>query len=307
MAPLINLFFQQLIDLNTRELPNQNKNLKYSCLLLMDEFSAIGKIGVLAKGISYIAGYGLRLLPIIQSPNQLVEVYGAEVAQTFTTNHALNIIFPPKASETKTASDISEWLGYTTVTGTTLTKSRSIFKRSHADQNLQQSEQQRALMLPQEITGLGEGNELIIMENVKPILAKKVVYYKDAVFLDRLKGISKSLKLLGGKIPSKEQMDDAIRLGELAAPVPEIDLDEYNKQFNSDEPITVAVPTKKGGASSAIKREVTAEDIRNLGNLSAKDFGIDFSDIKKPAPDEMNEDALKAYADELCRKVGMDI
>jgi hypothetical protein len=96
-------------------------------------------------------------------------------------------------------------------------------------------------------------------------------------------------------------------LGELAAPVPEIDLEEYNKQFNSDKPITVAVPTKKGGASSAIKREVTAEDIRNLGNLSAKDFGIDFSDIKKPAPDEMNEDALKAYADELCRKVGMDI
>jgi len=307
MAPLINLFFQQLIDLNTRELPNQNKNIKYSCLLLMDEFSAIGKIGVLAKGISYIAGYGLRLLPIIQSPTQLVEVYGSEIAQTFTTNHALNIIFPPKASETKTANDISEWLGYKTVTGISVTKSKSIFKRSSADQNLQFSEQQRALMLPQEITSLGEGNELVIMENVRPILAKKVVYYKDQVFLDRLRAVSKSLRTLRGKVPLKTQMDDAIRRGELAAPVPEIDLDAYSKQIGSNVPITVASPAKQGGGSSTVKREVTAEDIRNLGNLSAADFGVDFSDIKKPPPDEMDEAALKAYADELCRRVGMNI
>ena len=38
-------------------------------------------------------------------------VYGKDDAQTFTTNHALQIVFPPKASETQTAKDISEWLG----------------------------------------------------------------------------------------------------------------------------------------------------------------------------------------------------
>ena len=74
MAPLLNLFFQQLIDLNTRELPERNPDLKYQCLLLPDEFTAMGKIQVLSKGISYIAGYGLRMLPIIQSPAQVVEV-----------------------------------------------------------------------------------------------------------------------------------------------------------------------------------------------------------------------------------------
>ena len=84
MAPLLNLFFQLLIDLNTRELPERNKALKYQCLLLCDEFTAMGKVGVLSKGISYIAGYGLRMLPIIQSPMQVVETYGKEAAQTFT-------------------------------------------------------------------------------------------------------------------------------------------------------------------------------------------------------------------------------
>ena len=65
MAPLLNLFFQQLIDLNTRELPERNPDLKYQCLLLPDEFTAMGKIQVLSKGISYIAGYGLRMLSLI--------------------------------------------------------------------------------------------------------------------------------------------------------------------------------------------------------------------------------------------------
>jgi type IV secretion system protein VirD4 len=83
MAPLRNLFFQQLIALNTRELPSQNKAIRHRCLLLMDEFTAIGKIPILAKGIGYIAGYGLRMMPIIQSPAQLAEAYGREAAQSF--------------------------------------------------------------------------------------------------------------------------------------------------------------------------------------------------------------------------------
>jgi len=303
MAPLLNLFFQQLIDLNTRELPNQNKQLKHSCLLLMDEFTAIGKIGILSKGISYIAGYGLRMLPIIQSPSQLVDVYGADTAQTFTTNHALNIIFPPKASETQTAKDISEWLGYETVKSVSRSRSNRLLKKDNDSNST--SEQQRALMLPQEITSLGLNRELIIMENVPPILADKVVYFKDAVFVDRLKKISKSLRKLGGKLPTQQQMDESVGLGELAARVPFIDIDTHHKEIGGDVAITVTAPPK--GGVTTIKRPVTAEDISNLGNLKLEDFAVDFSSVKKPPPGEMDEAALKAYADDLCRAMGMQV
>lgn len=303
MAPLLNLFFQQLIDLNTRELPNQNKLIKYSCLLLMDEFTAIGKIGILSKGISYIAGYGLRMLPIIQSPAQLVDVYGADAAQTFTTNHALNIIFPPKASETQTAKDISEWLGYETVKSVSKSRSRKMFKQDNDSNST--SEQQRALMLPQEITSLGARRELIIMENVPPILADKVIYFNDVVFVERLKKISKTLRKLGGKLPTQKQMDEAIGLGELAAKVPHIDLEAHHKETGGDVAITVTVPSKGGG--TAVKRPITAEDISNLSNLKLEDFAVDFSSVKKPPPGEMDEAALKAYADDLCRAMGMQV
>jgi type IV secretion system protein VirD4 len=39
---------------------------------------------VLSKGISYIAGYRPRMLPVIQSPAQPVEVYGRDAAQNLT-------------------------------------------------------------------------------------------------------------------------------------------------------------------------------------------------------------------------------
>ena len=200
MQPIINLFFQQLIDLNTRELPEQNKELKYTCLLLMDEFTAAGKLPTLSKGISYIAGYKLRMMPIIQSPAQLVSVYGKEDAQTFMTNHALQIIFPPKASETQTARDISEWLGYTTVKGKSESESKGFFSKQSKSEST--SDQKRALLLPQEITSLGQKRELVIAENTPPILASKVVYYQDSVFTDRLNEVSHDPTKRGAPVPT---------------------------------------------------------------------------------------------------------
>lgn len=272
-------------DGNTRELPSQNDALKYSCVLLMDEFTSIGKVGVLSKGISYIAGYNLRMLPIIQSPKQLVEVYGEDVAQTFTTNHALNIIFPPKASETQTAKDISEWLGNQTVKSVSKSRSTSLLKTEGNTNST--SEQSRALMLPQEITSLGEGKELVIIENVRPILAEKVVYFKDPEFVRRLKAVSKSLRALGAKAPTRKQMDYAIRHGELAAKVPLLDLEAHHQRHSGEVLTTMSAP----------------KDPYALKPLDQ----VDFSAVKKPAPGEMDEAALKAYADDLCRAMGMNV
>jgi type IV secretion system protein VirD4 len=301
MAPLLNLFFQQLIDLNTRELPNQNKAIKYTCMLLMDEFTAIGKIPILSKGISYIAGYWLRMMPIIQSPAQLVEVYGKDAAQTFQTNHALQIVYPPKASETQTAKDISEWLGYQTVKGISVSKSKSVFGKKTPSES--QSDQRRALLLPQEITSLGKSRELVVMEDMPPILADKVVYFKDPVFVDRLKAVSQKLKTLGAKLPTKQQLDEAIEAGQLGAPVPEIDLETHNREVG-EMPITVAVSQQE--QTGTVERPVTPDDIPNLAKMTLANFAVDFSAVEKPVGD-LDEVALIAYADSLSRQAGISV
>ena len=303
LAPLLNLFFQQLIDLNTRELPNQNKALRYTCLLLMDEFTAIGKIGILSKGISYVAGYGLRMMPIIQSPSQLVEVYGKDAAQTFTTNHALQIVFPPKASETQTARDISEWLGYQTVEGRSQSKGKGLFQnRQHTEST---SDQRRALLLPQEITSLGPDRELVIMENVPPILARKVAYYKHGVFIDRLKEISPMLRALGRKAPKQTDLDKAILKGELSAFVPLIDLTEHHRKVGADAPATAAVPQTPENQVVTVERPVTLDDVPKLSGLALANFAIDFSPIEKPQAGDLDTVALQAYADNLCKQAGL--
>ena len=304
MAPIINLFFQQLIDLNTRELPNQNKAIKYTCLLLMDEFTAIGKIGVLSKGISYIAGYWLRMMPIIQSPAQLVEVYGKEAAQTFTTNHALNIVFPPKASETQTARDISEWLGYQTVKGVSESKAKGMFGKKTPTES--QSDQRRALLLPQEITSLGQAKELVIMEDVPPILAMKVRYFKDHVFVERLKEVSPSLHKLGAKLPTQKQLDKAIETGELGSPVPLIDLNAHINSTEGETPLTIKPKQAEATETIINERPVTPNDMPKLAKLGLASFSIDFSSVEKPNVNDLDEAALIAYADNLCKQANIN-
>ncbi|WP_290374159.1 type IV secretory system conjugative DNA transfer family protein [Turicimonas muris] len=175
---LINLFFDQLLNLNTRKLPSQDKSLKYQCLVLLDEMTSIGTVNMIKQAVSYMAGYNMRLLTIIQNKSQLEDVYGKAGAVTLLSNHALMIMYAPSPATQSDANEYSEMLGYQTV------KSKST-STSKSGGSTSQSDQRRALMLPQEIRELGTDNEIVTLENTKPILCKKIRYYKDPEFTKR--------------------------------------------------------------------------------------------------------------------------
>ena len=228
---LVNLFFSQLINLNTKELPADNPALKHPCLLILDEFTAIGKVGIIAKSVSYIAGYNLRLMPIIQSISQLESVYGEKDTRTFVTNHAVQILYPPR--EQKDANEYSEMLGYLTQksVSTGLSQPRA-WGSNHASSSENVSDQRRALLLPQELKELGQDKALLIVENTKPVLCEKARYFTDAAFVDRLKAISPSLKALGRKLPNQAQLEDAaFTRGELSAGVPVLNVDLHKAKM----------------------------------------------------------------------------
>ncbi len=174
---IINLFFSQIINLNTKELPKGNPELKYQVLLLMDEFTSIGKVDIIASAVSYMAGYNVRLLPIIQSMAQLDATYGRDVSRTIITNHALQILYAPR--EQQDANDYSEMLGYTTVRRKNVT---------HARENTHNfTEERRALMLPQELKAMGMDHEVFLYEGIPhPVKCDKIKYYKDKYFTSRL-------------------------------------------------------------------------------------------------------------------------
>lgn len=176
---LVNLFFSQLINENTHELPEHNKALKYECLLLIDEFASLERVGIIEKSIAYIAGYKLKLLLIFQNQAQCVRHYTQEGARTLFSNIACQIVYAPK--EEADARQYSEMLGYTTVKS--VSNSRQLTGKTTRSES--QSDQRRALLLPQEIKDIGQTKSIIVLENTKPIMAEKIRWYDDLAFKDK--------------------------------------------------------------------------------------------------------------------------
>jgi type IV secretion system protein VirD4 len=173
-SKLLNIFFSTVIGGNLTKQLGEEPELKHQMLMLMDEFTAMGRMDVWAKRISISASYGVRDLCIVQSRAQLRSAYGDDDAQNFITNHGAQIVFAPR--EQSDANEYSEMLGYKTIRK----EHRSISRGRGSHQvSINHTEEKRALFLPQEIKELPADDELIFYEGCKPIRAKKNWYFKD--------------------------------------------------------------------------------------------------------------------------------
>ncbi|MFP1133129.1 type IV secretory system conjugative DNA transfer family protein [Asticcacaulis sp. W401b] len=301
---LINVFFSQLINLNTRELPSQDKH-SIQCLLILDEFTALGKIGILAKANAFIAGYNLRLLTIIQSLSQLEGVYGQADARTLITNHAMQVLFTPR--EQRDANAYSEMLGYATVKSRSLGRSTNRGFASGGSNSENLSDQRRALLLPQELKEMPDSEQIIVLENTRPIRAEKARYYQERGFMDRLKALSATLGQ-AAKLPSFGQLQQAAFVRrELASPVPTLDLDGHIARVqNRTRPLLAndLIDLNRLDLSTLSLPELDDPDhpsdasIRQTVDGFFESLGIDTQSISKrlfgpdPAKDTQNEPLL---------------
>ncbi|HEY4292733.1 type IV secretory system conjugative DNA transfer family protein [Luteibacter sp.] len=176
-SKLLNIFFSSVIGNNLDKQLGEEPDLKYQMLMLMDEFTAMGRMDVWAKRISISASYGVRDLCIIQSQSQLRSVYGEHDAQNFITNHGAQIVFAPR--EQDDANAYSDMLGYKTVR-----KRQQSTGHGGGGRQVSTSyvEERRALLLPQEVKELHSDDELIFYEGCRPIRAKKNWFFKDKTF-----------------------------------------------------------------------------------------------------------------------------
>jgi len=179
VAPLYNLLFQQLIDLNVRDLPDDGTPIKV--LVLLDEFPRIGRAQVIASAFSYVAGYGIRLLPVIQSRSQLRAVYGEHVADEIVSNCGVEVAFTPK--ELRVANELSERIGY--VGQEAVTRSLTIHGIL-ANRSKSMSDHRRALLLPQELMQFPADELLLLRGGMPPIRGDKIRYFTDGHFTRRL-------------------------------------------------------------------------------------------------------------------------
>jgi type IV secretion system protein VirD4 len=181
VAPLYALLLQQLVDLNTRERPSAGQD-DIPVLLVLDEFARLGPASVIAHGFSYVAGYGLRLLPVLQSPAQLRALYGPDLTEEIMANCGVEIAFAPK--ELKVAQDLSERLGTWTYAGRSRSRPSLL---SRGSWSTTESDQRRPLMLPQEILLMPPERLIVLRAGMPASQGRKIVYWREKRFARRVK------------------------------------------------------------------------------------------------------------------------
>ena len=137
---------------------------------------------MIAKGFAYVAGYGLRLLPVLQSPAQLRAEYGPDVTEEILANCAVEVVFAPK--ELRLANDLSERLGFTTVRSPSRSRPTGL---SRGHRSVSESDQRRALMLPQELMQLPASDLILLKAGTPPIRGRKIAYYRERAFTERVR------------------------------------------------------------------------------------------------------------------------
>ena len=194
---IINLFFSQLINENVKTLPEKDPSLKEQCLVLLDEFTAAGKIPIVAKAVGYMAGYNMRLAIVIQDKSQLESVYGKEDSHNIISNMGLTIFFTP--STTEEAESYSKMIGDITVMGISSQRSNvGALNAGRYGLSETESQQKRALMLPQEIRMLDKNKEIISRAGIPIVLADKIKYFEHAFFKERFDSVpQEEVNILG--------------------------------------------------------------------------------------------------------------
>jgi type IV secretion system protein VirD4 len=267
LRPVLSLFFEQAIGLQTRVLPEHDPTLKYPVMMLLDEVAALGRIPILSESIAYVPGYNVRVVMVFQTPSQLREVYGIENAKTMMKSLGARIVYAPKDYDD--AKEISDELGFTTVRARSRSRAQFAAFSAKRDRgaNVTESEQKRALLLPQEVKELGSDTEIIFCEGLRPILARKIRYFADGRFQDRL--LPPPINPAPGFsdqaiVESPSQAAD--RTGELCAEPPEA----------VDEP---------EGETSKSRSAPSLDDLQQLDGLTLQDFSADFSRVELPTHD----------------------
>lgn len=178
LKPLVNLFIQLFVNTLTHDLPTNDEPYKVLCIL--DEFCNLGKMDIIKKGISFLAGYNVHLMAIIQNLAQGYEVYGKDGFDAFISNTDYKICY--YQNDLVGCEFVSKLLGTRTV------KARSVGYRQfgRGNSNYNESYIARPLLTPDEVAKFPKDEAISLVSGGYPIRYNRIIYYTDPRFKDRV-------------------------------------------------------------------------------------------------------------------------
>lgn len=267
--PLIRLILNQIGRRLTETMPEPGRR---QILLMLDEFPALGRLDFFESALAFMAGYGVRAYLIAQSLNQIEKAYGPNHA--ILDNCHVRIAF--STNDERTAKRISEALG---------TKTQLRSQKNYTGHRLapwlshmmvSRQETQRALMTPGEVMQMPPSDEIVMVSGCLPFLAKKLRYFEDRNFTERILSPPKDLlrsRSTKGNWPERE--DPVPSVNEFLGPKGEDGGQEINPTLGSPEqtrPIerdTDATPEFED--SEDVDAAQTLETLRQAATLDLAD------------------------------------
>lgn len=196
LRPLIRILFNVMLKKLTASMEFDGgrsvAGYRHRLLLLMDEFTSIGKLEIFQKGMAFMTGYGLKAYIIVQDLSQLQQAYGKD--ESVTSSCHIRIAYAPNKIET--ARTLSDMAGKTTI----VQKKRSRSGRGSkggGSMSDSLSETARPLITPDECTQLpgaqknrnGDivkpGAMLIFPAGQRPIYGRQRLYFMEKELLRR--------------------------------------------------------------------------------------------------------------------------
>lgn len=199
MRPLVRIVINQILRTLIDDMQFADggsvQGYKHRLLLMLDEFTSLGKLEIFEQALAYMAGYGIKSYIIVQDLMQLYKHYTKE--ESIISNSHVRVAYAPNKVET--AELLSKMSGTTTVVKTvrTLSGKRSGMSLNNISENYQ--EVQRPLLTVDEcmtLPGIKKDNKgnvsesgdmLIFTAGNSAIYGKQILYFRDKTFLSRAK------------------------------------------------------------------------------------------------------------------------
>lgn len=171
-APLISIFYEQVVDAMLRSVPQEDE--PHDLLLQIDEFAALRRMESFAK-IGIFREYRMRALLYIQDISQLYSKYGRDDAKIFL-NAKARIAYTQIDLESSTF--LQSCLGNKTIEVKSSSKRLPPFWLSRVEIGENTNFISRPLLLAQEIRTLPKDKMLILVEGCEPIYADKIQWFQ---------------------------------------------------------------------------------------------------------------------------------
>lgn len=185
LRPLVRLFFyaaaQSLTVRETEAADGRPK--RHTLLMLMDEFPLLGRVSFFEKSLRLLSGYGVKVMFVAQSLNDIVETYGAN--NTILDN--LHVYTAFSALDPLTQDKVSKLTGSVLETRTSRSAPAGL---AAGRSSVSRSQIERPLLEPGEVRALPDDTQLVFAAGARPLRTTKLLYDVREPFRTRARDVA---------------------------------------------------------------------------------------------------------------------